>query len=245
MRVHFLPTLKDNYSYVLIDDARRTAILIDPAEDTPVLTFLEEHGLKVEAIWITHHHGDHTGGVDGIVRIYRGLPVVCSERDKDRVPCVTRTVKDGDRLEFAGQTATVLEVPGHAEGHIAYHFPQSHHLFAGDVLFGASCGAVPSGDYDDMYRSVSRVGQLPPETQVWCGHEYTGNNLRWAEAVLGEEALRQRKASFKVPSIPLLLEVELATNPFLRLDSPEVQAYVGETEPSKVFAALRLAKNRF
>ncbi len=245
MRVHFLPTLKDNYSYVVVDDARRTALLIDPAEAPPVLSFLDEHGLKVEAIWITHHHSDHTGGIDGILRIHRGAPVICSERDKDRVPCITRTVKEGDRLEFAGQVATVLEVPGHAEGHIAYHFPQSHHLFAGDVIFGASCGAVPTGDYADMHRSVTRLGRLSPQTQIWCGHEYTGNNLRWAEVVLGEEALKQRKASFKTPSIPLILETELATNPFLKLESPEVQAYAGETEPFKVFKALRLAKNQF
>ncbi len=245
MQVHALPTLKDNYSFVLVDEARRTALLIDPADSAPVLDFLEDQGLQVEAIWITHHHIDHTGGIQGVLQTHRNVPVVCSHRDKDRVPHNSKNVREGERLEFAGQTAVVLELPGHAEGHIAYHFPESHHLFAGDVLFGASCGGVPSGTYDDMHRSVTRVGQLPPETLIWCGHEYTGNNLRWAEAVLGTEALSQRQSEFRIPSVPLILEIELATNPFLRLDSPEVQAYTGKTVPSEVFKALRQAKDRF
>lgn len=244
MHVNFVPTLKDNYSYVLIDEARRSALLIDPAEPGPVLDFLDQQALKPEAIWITHHHRDHTGGISGILQRYSNLPVICSRRDKDRV-FNTRTVSEGDRLEFAGEVADVLELPGHAEGHIAYHFPKSHHLFSGDVLFGASCGAVPAGDYEDMHRSVTRVGALPPQTRIWCGHEYTGNNLPWAEAVLGEEALVERKANHRVPSIPLSLEVELATNPFLRLSSPEVQAYAGKTEPNEVFKALRQAKDKF
>ncbi len=242
--VHFIPTLKDNYSYVLVDEARRVALLIDPAEPVPVLGFLEQRGLKPEAIWITHHHSDHTGGIPGILQSFQELPVVCSRRDKDRV-FNTRTVSEGDRLEFAGEVALVLELPGHAEGHVAYHFPESHHLFSGDVLFGASCGAVPAGDYQDMHRSVARVGTLPPQTQIWCGHEYTGNNLRWAEAVLGEKTLAERKANHRVPSVPLSLEVELATNPFLRLSSPEVQAYTGKSEPAEVFKALRQAKDKF
>lgn len=245
MQVRYLPTLKDNYSYIVVDQARRDALLIDPAEAEPVLAFLTEHGLKAQAIWITHHHSDHTGGIAGILRQHHALPVLCSHRDKDRVPANTRTVGEGDRLEFAGQGVEVLELPGHAEGHIAYHFPATHDLFSGDVLFGASCGAVPAGEYEKMHRSVERIGRLSPLTKIWCGHEYTGNNLRWAEAVLGQEALAQRKASHQVPSIPLLLEVELATNPFLRLDSPEVLAYTNKSEPDEVFKTLRQAKDRF
>lgn len=244
MKVHFVPTLKDNYSYILVDEARRSALLIDPAEADPVIAALEEHALTPSAIWITHHHSDHIGGIPGLLARYGALPIICSTRDKDRVTN-TQTVSEGDRLEFAGEPVEVLLLPGHAEGHIAYHFPQSHHLFAGDVLFGASCGGVPGGAYDEMFESVSRVGKLPAGTKIWCGHEYTKNNLRWAEAVLGESALAERKQNQAVPSVPLLLETELATNPFLRLESPEVLAFTGKSQPREVFKALRQAKDRF
>ena len=157
MQVRYVPTLKDNYSYVVVDEASRKALLIDPAEAEPVLAFLDAEGLTPEAIWITHHHSDHTGGIEGILQRHRGLVVTCSERDKDRVPHADRTVKAGDKLEFAGQPVTILELPGHADGHIAYHFHQAGHLFSGDVLFGASCGAVFGGTYDEMCGSVCPV----------------------------------------------------------------------------------------
>ena len=245
MEVHFVPTLKDNYSYVLVDPPSRRALLIDPAEDAPVREFLESKGLTPTAIWITHHHADHTGGIEGLRKHYGELPVVASERDKDRVPCVTRTVNEGDSLEFAREPVSILSLPGHAEGHIAFHFNEADELFAGDVIFGASCGAVNSCTYDEMCDSVCKIKKLPPSTNIWCGHEYTGNNLRWAEHVLGEKALARRKVEYKVPSIPLSLEEELATNPFLRLDTPEVQNYTGETETRAVFKALRQLKDKF
>jgi hydroxyacylglutathione hydrolase len=245
MQVRFVPALQDNYCYFVIDPPSRKALVIDPAEAEPVLAFLDQEGLNPEAIWITHHHEDHTAGIPGIKQRYRDLPVLASVRDKDRVPHTSRTVQGGDRLEFAGQPVTVLSVPGHADGHIAFYFPEAGHLFSGDLLFGASCGAVFTGTYQEMCDSLGRLQALPPSTHIWCGHEYTGNNLRWAEHVLGEQALAQRKAEHRVPSIPLLLEVELATNPFLRLDSPEVQAYTGQTERQAVFKALRQLKDKF
>lgn len=243
--VHFVPTLKDNYSYLVVDRPRRQALLIDPAEAGPVLQALEEQGLTPAAIWITHDHADHTGGIEGVLARYPDLTVLSSERDGPRVPRVTRTVKGGDRLRFAEEEVDVLSVPGHAEGHIAFHFPESGHLFSGDVLFGASCGAVFTGTYDEMCDSVCLLKTLPAETKIWCGHEYTGNNLAWAEHVLGQEALARRKAQHQVPSIPLLMETELATNPFLRLDTPEVQSYTGQTERRATFKALRQKKDQF
>lgn len=245
MQVHLLPVLKDNYTFVLTAPGESSAVVVDPAEASPVADFLERQGLALEAIWITHHHADHTDGIPGLLEKFGKRPVLCSLLDFPRVPGATDVVGPDTPLQFAEEPVHVLTLPGHADGHIGYHFPSSAHLFSGDVLFGASCGGVFTGTYDDMFESVSQIASLPPHTQIWCGHEYTGNNLRWAEHVLGAEALQQRKADHRVPSLPLRLEVELATNPFLRLDDPKVLAYTGQTEPRAVFKSLRLLKDSF
>lgn len=247
LEVLVVPVLRDNYTYLVVDPPSRECLVIDPPEVEPVLRRMEQEGLKPKAIWLTHHHNDHIAGVPELLKQFRDLPVIASARDAQRIPQVTKSVKDGDILEFGGEEACVLEVPGHAEGHIAYHFPKSAHLFCGDVIFGASCGAVFGNTYSEMYESVTRVSKLPPETKLWVGHEYTAKNLIFAEAVLGEEALRARKKDFKVPSVPLSLEEELQTNAFMRLESPEVLSYVDlePGDPEATFKALRQAKDRF
>ena len=245
LEIHIVPVLRDNYCFLIEDPSTKRVVIVDPGESQPVVEALAAKGLNPEAVWITHHHGDHIGGLPELLEHFGALPVLCSERDQNRVPGCTRTLTPNSKLEFAGEAVSILDLPGHAEGHIGYHFPESHHLFLGDVIFGASCGAVFGKTHLEMYHSVNRVKSLPPETKLWCGHEYTRNNLRFAKAVLGPDALTERESAFEVPSVPLLLSQELTTNPFMNLGDTRVTGFVGETEPSAVFKALRLAKDKF
>lgn len=246
LRVHRLAVLRDNYSFVLEDTRSRSAVLIDPPEVEPFVDLLDEHQLKPHQIWLTHHHTDHTAGVEGLRQRYGELPVLASWLDRGRVPCQTRELKEGDVLEFAGEEAHVLFCPGHSKGHIAYHFPKSGHVFSGDVVFGASCGKVFEGTFEEMYESVQKIANLPPETLIWCGHEYTLGNLKFAAHVDPDnQALKERLKNEKVPTVPLKLAVERQTSPFMRCGEPHYQQLTGQTDPAQVFAELRRRKDSF
>ncbi|MEW6283637.1 MAG: hydroxyacylglutathione hydrolase, partial [Candidatus Eremiobacterota bacterium] len=177
VNVHRIPVLSDNYSYLVEDTTERTCVIVDPAEGPPVIAEVERLGLRPVMVWNTHHHPDHVAGNRAVLDRFGSLPVYGSAGDRGRIPELTVFLNDGDTVEFAGERAAVLFLPGHTSAHIAFHLPDSGHIFLGDVLFGYSCGKVLEGSFEDMFRSVSRVGRLPDSTQVWCGHEYTLNNL--------------------------------------------------------------------
>ncbi len=243
--VEIIPVLKDNYSYLVLDQKTSTVLVIDPGEARPILDKLEALKVRAAAVWLTHSHRDHLAGLEELLERAGSLPVVCSKLDRQDIARSNFWVEEGNHLEFAGETVEILSVPGHSSGHIAFHFPKSRHLFSGDVIFGCSCGAVFTKDYEAMYESVQKIAHLHPKTKIWCGHEYTANNLKFAEHVLGEAALRERRSQIKIPTVPLSLEVELKTNPFFQCESEAVQRFTGKTEPKSVFRALREMKDRF
>lgn len=246
VQVHRISVLSDNYSFLIEDTQEKTAVVVDPAESSPVVEALEGAGLRPAAIWITHRHADHTGGIEGLLDRYGKLPVYGSHEDSGQIPHQTSYVRDGDTVEFAGESAEVLSVPGHADGHIAYHLPKSGHVFSGDVVFGASCGKVFSGDFGQMYRSVSRIAGLPDGTRIWCGHEYTMGNLKFAAHVDPENPeIKRRLDSERPPTVPLDLTLEKMTSPFMRCSHPVVQQFTGKTDPVEVFAELRRRKDNF
>lgn len=245
LRVHPFGVLSDNYCYLVIDDQTRTAAVVDPPDAEAAEQALEAEGVKPAHIWITHHHADHTAGVSPLRRRYGPLPVYGAAHDSARIPELTQGVREGDQFEFGGETVRILEVPGHANGHIAFYLPDSGHVFSGDVVFGASCGKVFEGTFEEMYGSVQKIAALPESTRIWCGHEYTQGGLTFACAIDPDnQTLKERLENHQVPSIPLMVGVEKATNPFMRCEDPVMRQFTGETEPARVFGVIRQRKDR-
>ncbi len=248
--VSLIPAFKDNYIWLLTRGQR--AAVVDPGDAAPVLARLEADGLVLESILITHHHADHQGGVAALVE--RWQPEVFAPAAESITGC-SRPLSGGERIEVLGQSLDVMAVPGHTLGHLAYRAPGV--LFCGDTLFGAGCGRLFEGTAAQMSASLEAIAALPPETLIYCAHEYTEMNLRFALAVEPDNpALLQRVAKVAAlraagqSSVPSTLADELATNPFLRCAEPVVVAAGAQhgaagTSKEAVFAAIRGWRNNF
>jgi hydroxyacylglutathione hydrolase len=253
-----VPAFKDNYLWIIHDGVH--AAVVDPGDGQPILDALRAHGLSLTAILLTHHHADHIGGVPQLLAEY-SVPVYGPRNDN--IAAVTHPLGEGDRVQVPGLALelSVLDVPGHTLGHIAYvrETPGAHWLFCGDTLFGAGCGRLFEGTPEQMAASLAKLAALPGDTLVYCAHEYTLSNLRFAEAVEpGNRALQMRlEADSKargtnLPTIPSNIAIELATNPFLRTTEQgiiESLISAGRLQPGATpvaaFAALREWKNVF
>lgn len=248
-----LPALSDNYIYLLHDTASGATAAVDPTLAAPVLATLAQRGWRLDYIFNTHHHGDHVGGNLELQRA-TGCKIVASQHDQGRIPGASVSVADGDRLPLGAAEAAVIATPGHTLGHVAYYFAIDGALFCGDTLFGIGCGRLFEGTAEQMQHSLARLKSLPGDCKVYCAHEYTQANGRFALTVEpGNAALRQRlqhvdrlRAAGQ-PTVPSTLAEECATNPFLRWDSTELQAQVGlpGAPPSAVFAETRRRKDSF
>jgi hydroxyacylglutathione hydrolase len=253
-----VPAFKDNYLWIIHDGVHAAAV--DPGDGQPILDALRAHGLSLTAILLTHHHADHIGGVPQLLAEY-SVPVYGPRNDN--IAAVTHPLGESDRVQVPGLALelSVLDVPGHTLGHIAYvrETPGAHWLFCGDTLFGAGCGRLFEGTPAQMAASLAKLAALPGDTLVYCAHEYTLSNLRFAEAVEpGNRALQMRlEADSKargtnLPTIPSNIAIENATNPFLRATEPAIidslvaagRLQRGAT-PVAAFAALREWKNVF
>lgn len=252
--VETVAVLSDNYVYLLHEPDSGATAAVDPAVAAPVLERLAARGWQLTHILITHHHGDHIGGVPDLVR-QTGCAVVGASRDADRLPPLTIEVGEGDTFLLGGAAAMVLAVPGHTSGHLAFWFPDSHALFCGDTLFSLGCGRLFEGSAAELWESLRKLRDLPEETLVYCGHEYTAANGRFARLVERDNpALLARVAEVESlrargrPTLPSRLLVERAANPFLRVDEPTVARAVGMppgTDPVRVLAEIRRRKDVF
>lgn len=263
LKIYPVPALDSNYFWLLQPDAvKPAAYIIDPGAAEPVISELDRHQLVLAGILVTHHHGDHIGGIEALVERYR-VPVYGPR--SARIPQVDHYVKEGATLSLDGVDLEVLEIPGHTQDHLAYlHQPAADQqpsaplLFCGDTLFSAGCGRLLDGTAAQLYSSLQRLAQLPQDTMIYCAHEYTLANLYFARAVEPDNtAIAERLADVedlrrrKQITLPTHLGLELHTNPFLRPHIPAVkraaESYTGRTleTPLEVFTALRQWKDNF
>ncbi len=245
--------LKDNYGVLLHDRESGATASIDAPEAAPIEAALKATGWKLTDILVTHHHGDHTGGIAALKERYK-CRVVAPAAEADAIPAVDLSVREGDKVTVGKLTANVIETPGHTNGHIAYWFHANKLAFVGDTLFSIGCGRVIEGTPGMMWRSLLKLRDLPNDTEIYCGHEYTAANIRFARTIepdnavlAAREAQAQQQIAQGEPTIPVTIGDEKLANPFLRADQPEVAAGIGMTgkEPSQVFAEIRARKNKF
>ncbi len=250
MRVLPVPCLSDNYAY-LVTAGGADAVVVDPSEVEPVAAALAREGLRLVGILATHHHFDHVGGNEGLIERFGKVPVFAHESDQGRVPGQTDLVKEGQKVEIAGLSFDPLHVPGHTTGAVSYFGHGA--VFTGDTLFVAGCGRLFEGTPAMMYTSLcEKLGALPGDTRVYCGHEYTASNLRFALHVEPENAAAKDKLARVTAmrergeaTVPSTIAEELATNPFLRVREATVMSrYPGDT-PADVLGAVRKAKDGF
>lgn len=253
MEIERLPCRTDNYVWLLHEPRTGSVAVVDPADAEPVAERLAARGETLDFILNTHHHGDHVGGNLALKARY-GCTVVGPRADAARIPGIDIALGEGDRFAFGAEEARIFDVPGHTRGHIAFWFEGAGALFCGDTLFALGCGRLFEGSPAQMWDSLSKLRALPDATQVYCAHEYTQSNARFAlTADPANAALKARAASVDAArakgeaTVPSLLGEEKRTNPFLRADDPGLARAAGlaGAAPADVFAAVRAAKDRF
>lgn len=250
--IRLFPCLSDNFGYLIHDPASGATASIDAPEAGPVIKALQREGWNLTDILVTHHHADHVGGIAELKQKY-DCRVVAPHDKATAIPCVDERVKQGDTVMVGTLTARVLETPGHTLDHVSYVFDDDHALFAADTLFSIGCGRVFEGTYPMMWESLLKLRALPDDMRLYCGHEYTASNVKFALGIEpNNPALQARAKEVEAlrtagkPTIPVLLGEEKKANVFLRADAPEVAAAVGLAGKSAadVFGELRERKNK-
>ena len=253
MQIALVPLLTDNYGYLLHEPTSGETGIVDPSEAAPVLAAARERGWRLTHILNTHHHHDHTGGNLDLKQA-TGAAIVGPAPDWARIPGIDIALEEGETFHLGGAAAEILFIPGHTRGHIAFHFPGAKAVFCGDTLFSLGCGRMFEGTAPMMWASLDKLRHLPGETRIYCGHEYTAANARFAVSIDPDnEALRRREGAVAAlrgkgePTIPSTMGEERAANPFLRADDPGLAAAIGlpDAPPSEVFGEIRRRKDNF
>lgn len=254
LNILLLPVLTDNYIYLVHEPVSGKTAVVDPAVSEPVLMALQEHDWQLDYIFNTHHHADHVGG-NLQLKQATGCKVIGAALDQSRIPGIDIPLNDGDTFVFGTQTLQIIATPGHTSGHIVYYGAESQVLFCGDTLFSMGCGRLFEGTAEQMWHSLQKLKALPDDTRIYCAHEYTQANGRFAltleadnpnlqQRITEVAALREKNR----PTLPSTIALELATNPFLREHNPSLRKAVAAHDtdtPAQVFEKARLLKDRF
>ena len=239
MKIQIIPCLQDNYSYLIINEENNTACVIDPGEADPIIKYLENNKIKLKFILNTHHHYDHVGGNKKLKKKY-GASVVGYKGDKERIPEIDILVNDQEIWIHENFKAKIIHIPGHTLGHICFYFYNQKSVFSGDTLFSLGCGRIFEGTYSQMFNSLKKLKELPHDTKIFCGHEYTMQNSKFCMAndennqnLISKIKEIKKKLQNNLPTIPSTIKEELDCNIFLRSNNVET------------FAKLRDLKDNF
>ena len=245
---------KDNYVVLLHDTSTKATACIDAPDAAVMLAALDARGWALTDILVTHHHADHVQGIAALKARFPKARVVGPQKEAGKIAALEITVSEGDSVKVGTLSASVIETPGHTLGQVNYWFGSEKLLFSGDTLFALGCGRVKETPLEVMWQSLAKLAALPPDTQVYCGHEYTQSNARFALSVEPDNKALQERArhvdalrAHGNATVPSTIELELATNPFLRAGTREMQQAIGMSgaDPATVFAELRTRKDRF
>ena len=253
LKVNLVKCLSDNYSYIIFNPNSKKSIVVDPAESEPVAKELEKLNLELEYILTTHHHADHVGGNLELKKKYN-CKIVGYENDADRIPGIDIKLNDKEIFNFENEEIELNTGPGHTSGHIFYFFKKNQLAFVGDIVFSLGCGRIFEGTAEEMHSSVKKIKSLPDLTKIYCGHEYTENNLKFCKHYdpenidlieRGREILNLRKKN--LPTIPTTVLLEKKTNIFFRCDNNIISSNLNMkgSDPSTIFKKLRELKDNF
>ena len=250
LQIHQFPCLSDNYGFLLHDPESGETAAIDTPDAAEYLRQAQAKGWTITHIWNTHWHPDHAGGNKDIVEATGAT--IYAPQEVEKLSPIDHVMSHGDSAQLGAFSAEVLDVSGHTNGHIAYHLPQAGVAFVGDAVFALGCGRMFEGEPKQFWESLERIKALPADTMLYCAHEYTQGNAKFAahadpdnSALADYIAEIDTKRSRGEPTVPTQLARELATNPFLRADTPALQAKWGGSSPPETFAAIRAGKDNF
>ena len=253
MKIEIIPCLNDNYSYLIHDEISNTVAIVDPSEFIPCDTIISKNYKKLDFILNTHHHYDHVGGNEELKKKYNSK-VLGFENDKNRIPQIDTVLKNNQEFKIGTLNFTTIFIPGHTRGHVAFYFKKERVVFSGDTLFSLGCGRVFEGTYKQMFQSLNKLKNLPGETKVYCGHEYTFKNLEFClKFNPNNDFLKKKKDDIKLslknkkPTIPSTIADEIKANIFFRVNDPDVKKAINlENSPDiEIFTKLRDLKDNF
>ena len=253
MKIEIIPCLNDNYSYLIHDEISNTVAIVDPSEFIPCDSIISKNYKKLDFILNTHHHYDHVGGNEELKKKYNSK-VLGFENDKNRIPQIDTVLKDNQEFKIGTLNFITIFIPGHTRSHVAFYFKKERVVFSGDTLFSLGCGRVFEGTYKQMFQSLNKLKNLPGETKVYCGHEYTFKNLEFClKFNPNNDFLKKKKDDIKLslknkkPTIPSTIADEIKANIFFRVNDPDVKKAINlENSPDiEIFTKLRDLKDNF